>query len=235
MPGLRLQVSDFRLEISDFRCLSSVRCCGCTAPANPRLEPGRCSSARSRHAGRRDAAGRAAVAFRADAHHRPEDRHPSANGRARNRHRKHRPSGCRTAGRRRRRASRAGDWRAPPEDPAELRGAHRDGRYQADRRDFPAGRDRDRMLRIYRVESDQAAHGRVDPRISAEDDRGRDRVRRSRRVEGVVRHGGHDTRRSCDRSGRSSRPRSDPARRGCASPIRSAMPRRRAPARSCVM
>ena len=74
--------------------------------------------------------------------HRREDRHPSENGRARHRHRQHRPSGCRTAGRRRRRAPRAGDCRAPSEDPAELRGAHRDGRYQADRRDFPANRDR---------------------------------------------------------------------------------------------
>ncbi len=204
------------------------------APADPRLEPGRRPSARSRHAGRRDAARRAAVAFGADAHHRREDRHPSAHGRARNRHRKHRPSGCRTAGRRRRRASGAGDWRAPSENPAELRGAHGAGRYQADRRDFPAGRDCDRMLRIYRVESDQAAHGRVDARISAEDHRGRDWVRRSRRVEGVVRHGGHDARGSCDRCGRSSRPRSGLVRRGCASPTRSAMPRRRAPARSCV-
>ena len=85
--------------------------------------------AAARHARRRDAARRPAVAVGPHAGHRPEDPNPASHRPAGHRHRGHRPARRRAARRARRRAAGAGDRRRAAVGPRQLRRPHRAGRH----------------------------------------------------------------------------------------------------------
>ena len=148
-----------------------------------------------RDAGRRDAAGRIAVAVGPHAGDRREDRSPASGWTSSGSTR--RTSGCRARGRtsRRRRAAGAIDRRSTAEDHRQLRGAHghRDIRPIAEI--GAADRRADRVLRVHRIESDPAVRRGLDDRFPAEVHRRGDRVRGQGRPHGDVRHRGHDARR----------------------------------------